>query len=190
MLSGQQASMLSVQQWAPCKLAFMNDTEKPAFGQRLVKALVLAKKERKDLAAHLGVSVQSIGQVINGPTVAMTAENAARSARFLGVSTFWLATGEGSPMEVRAGINATNEALFIGQLVTLFQKLSPDEQHEHLIQLNRLVDRETVGSPMSPFAGVNRRQHMRGHDPERRSAVQHADGPPGAPRPQETRERK
>ena len=64
---------------------------------------------------------------------------------------------------------------FESQLVTLFRRLSPDEQHEHLIQLNRLVDNEQVASSMSPFAGVNRRQHVEGHIPERR------DRHPGAP---------
>lgn len=47
----------------------------------------------------MGISVSAVGQAINGRSNAMTAENTLRAARFLHVSPFWLATGEG-PMRV------------------------------------------------------------------------------------------
>lgn len=52
---------------------------------------------RKELAKALGVTVQAIGQVLNGSTRALTAENNERAARRCGVNPFWLATGEETP---------------------------------------------------------------------------------------------
>lgn len=67
------------------------------YGARLAEALQLAKKDRKALAEELGVSVQALGQTILGKTNAGTAENCAKTARFLRVDMHWLATGEGEP---------------------------------------------------------------------------------------------
>lgn len=69
------------------------------FGARISAALAHAKRDRQELAAHLGVSEQAVGQVINGHTKAMSAYNAARAARFLGVSFYWLCTGQGHIVE-------------------------------------------------------------------------------------------
>lgn len=78
-----------------------------SFGERLQTALEAANKSRADLAAVLrgptgkpGVSVSAVGQVINGVSRAMSAENSALAARFLGVNHHWLATGVG-PMNDR-----------------------------------------------------------------------------------------
>lgn len=65
------------------------------YGERLDQAIRNAKKERKDLARALDISVQAVAQVIAGKTKALTADNSARAARFLAVDGFWLATGEG-----------------------------------------------------------------------------------------------
>jgi antitoxin HigA-1 len=67
------------------------------YGSRLNEALRLAEKERQELAREIDISVQAIAQVIAGKTKALTAENSARAARYLGVNSFWLATGEGEP---------------------------------------------------------------------------------------------
>ncbi|AEK63640.1 helix-turn-helix domain-containing protein [Collimonas fungivorans] len=67
------------------------------YGARLAEALHLAQKDRQELADGIGVSVQAIGQVIAGKTKALTAENSALAAKFLGVDIFWLATGVGGP---------------------------------------------------------------------------------------------
>lgn len=72
------------------------------FGDRISAALDFSKKDRRELAAHLGVSEQAVGQVINGHTKAMSAYNAARAARFLGVSFYWLCTGQGRIVEPAA----------------------------------------------------------------------------------------
>lgn len=68
-----------------------------SYGERLKLALETAKKSRKDLAAAMGITVQAIGDVINGKTRAFTAENNARAAAFLSANPSWLATGDGNP---------------------------------------------------------------------------------------------
>ncbi|HTH08992.1 MAG TPA: hypothetical protein VMA55_05445, partial [Acidovorax sp.] len=70
-----------------------------SYGQRLQQALNHSKKERKDLAKAIGRSVQAVGLVINGQSKAFTAENNANAADYLGVSSYWLATGEGSMIQ-------------------------------------------------------------------------------------------
>lgn len=82
------------------KLAYMQGD----FGQRLQAALVYARRDRPALARILrsptsgamGISVQAVGQVLNGASKTLGAENTLRAARFLGVDAFWLATGEGT----------------------------------------------------------------------------------------------
>lgn len=157
----------------------MTDTTAPPFGQRLALALARAQKSRKEIAEHLGVSVQSIGQVLKGPTVAMTADNSARSARFLGVSAFWLATGEGAMAEDVPSTPFRDLNAFEGQLVEMFRQLSHDRQHDYLIELSNEVNQGAVeSSRQNPFAGAPDRRHASlGRDPERRSAVRHSDSP-------------
>lgn len=65
------------------------------YGTRLAEAIKLAKSSRKALGTALHITEQSVGMVIRGETGAQTAENCAYAARFLRVSYFWLATGEG-----------------------------------------------------------------------------------------------
>lgn len=85
-----------------CNLPFMD------FGDRLQTALDLAKKDRRALAEHLGISVQAVGQTVTGKTKNFTAANTARAARFLGVNWYWLATGEETPA-VADGVKLTSE---------------------------------------------------------------------------------
>lgn len=49
------------------------------------------------LAKALGVSYQAVKRVLDGKSAAFTAPNNSQAARYLGVSTDWLATGEGNP---------------------------------------------------------------------------------------------
>lgn len=68
-----------------------------SYGDRLNKAIELAKTNRKALGLALGISEQAVGMVIRGDTRALTAENSALAARTLRVDHYWLATGEGEP---------------------------------------------------------------------------------------------
>lgn len=68
------------------------------FGQRLSAALSLSKVSRQELADSLGISVQAIGQVINGQVGSLSASHALKASLTLGVSLPWLISGEG-PMQ-------------------------------------------------------------------------------------------
>ena len=105
------------------------------FGKRLEEALRLSGKERKELADALGVSVQAIGQVIKGDTKALTAENCAKAALFLGEDLLWLATGDGSP----AAADFAKLDAYEANLVTTFRQLSPEDQRTLLINVNARV---------------------------------------------------
>ena len=65
------------------------------YGNRLNAALERKKRSRADLAKAIGRTPQAIGQVINGMTKALTAENNSLAAIYLDVNPHWLATGEG-----------------------------------------------------------------------------------------------
>lgn len=106
MLSYFDASMLSANFR---KLAFMT------YGTRLKQALTEAKRSRAELAKHLGMSVQAVGQVITGGRSGdqtFTASNNVKAAAYLRVDAHWLATGEG---------NAKSAARWPGTRFTLEQ---------------------------------------------------------------------
>lgn len=69
------------------------------YWDRLHAALQHAGKTTKDLQEHLRVSYQAMKKVEDGKTKALTAENNARAARFLGINSHWLATGEESMLD-------------------------------------------------------------------------------------------
>ena len=65
------------------------------FDIRLKEAIAYAKKSRGWLAAQIGVSESAITMVLTGKAKSMSAPNCAKAAKALGVSGYWLATGEG-----------------------------------------------------------------------------------------------
>lgn len=80
------------------KVAYMT-----TFAERLAAALERRPTSRAELAkvlrsskGSLGVSAVAISDLLAGKSKSMTAENAARAAKFLGVDVHWLCTGEGS----------------------------------------------------------------------------------------------
>lgn len=72
------------------------------YGKRLQEAIDLAGSSRALVAKAAGVTVQAIGQCINGQTEFLRADGAAKAAAFLEVDHLWLATGEGKPRPERA----------------------------------------------------------------------------------------
>lgn len=70
------------------------------YGQRLEEAMRAAAVDRKALAHDVGISVQALGQAINGrpdrPAQGLSFKNNLMVARRLGVDPNWLATGEGT----------------------------------------------------------------------------------------------
>lgn len=65
------------------------------YSERLALAMKQGVCSSSALASALGVSYQAIKKVLDGKSNALTAENNAKAARFLKVSSHWLATGEG-----------------------------------------------------------------------------------------------
>lgn len=105
-------------------------------GERMARALELAGKTRGELAAAMRTSVQAVGQLLNGQTKALSAENCARAAAFLRIDCFWLATGEGSP-DAGTKVASPRER----ELLDLFGVLPDDEQDELLRSLGERADR-------------------------------------------------
>lgn len=72
------------------------------YSDRLQAAMTHAKKSRQDLKREVGVSLQAIGQVINRQSKGFGIENNSKVARCLGVSSDWLATGDGNMIPAAA----------------------------------------------------------------------------------------
>ena len=73
-----------------------------AYGKRLQDALTRAGKTRRQLAAVLEVSPQAVGMVITGAgglDPKLSALNNEKAATFLGVSRYWLLTGNDDPVK-------------------------------------------------------------------------------------------
>jgi len=93
------------------------------YGDRLEQALQLAGRSRKDLCGAIGITLQALGQVLSGKTKALTSENSARAARFLRVSHYWLATGEGEMIDKIRNYALSEDA---GSLPTAWQSASEE----------------------------------------------------------------
>lgn len=65
------------------------------YRMRLKKSLDACGASVSALADALGVSYQAAKKVMDGKSTAFTAANNTKAARFLGVDSDWLATGEG-----------------------------------------------------------------------------------------------
>lgn len=65
------------------------------FKERLKAAMEHAKVSREALREKLSVTRVAIDKLLDGRSKAMSAENCAYAARYMGVSIYWLATGKG-----------------------------------------------------------------------------------------------
>ena len=65
------------------------------YWERLSAALAHAQSNLKQLQEYLGVSYQAMKKLEDGKTKSLSAQNSAQAAKFLGVDSHWLATGEG-----------------------------------------------------------------------------------------------
>jgi hypothetical protein len=70
----------------------------------------VSASDRSKLAQAVGVSVQAVGQVLNGASIAFTAASNAKAARYLTCNAYWLATGEESP-EISDGLTPAEAQL-------------------------------------------------------------------------------
>lgn len=69
------------------------------YTERLACAMKHAGASKPALAKAVGISYQAVKKVLDGGSRSLTAENNAKAARFLGVSSHWLATGEGEMLD-------------------------------------------------------------------------------------------
>lgn len=109
------------------------------YGERLASALQAARKSREELAAACEISVQAISQVLTGKTKALTAENNARAAQFLGADPYWLATGDYLPGAKRTPFRDLDP--LESQLITLFRRFASEEEKQAVvIELEQTID--------------------------------------------------
>ena len=132
------------------------------FSERLRAAMALRSVAPKQLADTLGVSVQAVGQVLSGSTRALTAANTVRAARFLGVSVYWLATGEG---EMRTPEKNGEQMALTQQerdLIVALRVLHPDDRakviesvldkaRDHVKQLEDVIARNRAPAQLVPL---------------------------------------
>ncbi len=85
----------------------------------------------------IGISYQGLKKAVEGGTQSMDAGNCVRLARFLGVNTDWLATGEG-PMQ-RESDQTTPFDELKGPEVTLFQLVRGGLNRDELINLISVI---------------------------------------------------
>lgn len=67
------------------------------YKDRLTTAMQRSNAKPAALAAELGVSYQAVMKVLDGKTAYFDTPNNVRAARFLGVTSDWLATGYDAP---------------------------------------------------------------------------------------------
>lgn len=103
-----------------------------AYKQRLTWSMQQAGVSVILLAEALEVSPQAVRRVLDGSSSAFTAYNNAVAARFLGVNSDWLATGEGdaAPHPEGAALDVARrfDALSSGQQRLLLQRLEELEK--------------------------------------------------------------
>lgn len=100
------------------------------------------------------------------------------------------AQGQATPDASRhSGMPFRDLNAFEAQLITLFRALSPDEQHDHLVELNKRVDKTNgdAASPLNPFAGKDRRTKNVPVEVERRGQFGQGDDQPKGRQPRSTK---
>jgi transcriptional regulator with XRE-family HTH domain len=102
MLYGQTTTMLS---------RVESTLSRVTYADRFSEGLARPNKTRKGVADAMGVSVQAVGQIVNGQTKAATAENNAAAAAYFQCDPTWLATGKGSPRWSEPATRAPQEAV-------------------------------------------------------------------------------
>jgi SOS-response transcriptional repressor LexA len=82
-------------------------TDMKTYGERIIFALEQRKRQAQWLSEKTGLSVQAIGQCVNGRTKAFTSENNTKVAIALDLDSDWLATGNGAWQRSGADENVT-----------------------------------------------------------------------------------
>lgn len=129
------------------------------FGERMHQARKVAKLTQEAACAALSphVAQSTLSELET------TAAGSSRTAEFAVAykcNGHWLATGEGAPefgiahtKHTKGGMPFSDLNPFEVQAITLFRKLSSDQQHQVLIALNDLVPQGEKASTSNPFLG-------------------------------------
>lgn len=97
------------------------------YWERLSEALKYAGVTVKQLQDHLSVSYQAMKKLEDGKTKSLTAENNAKAARYLGVDSYWLATGQGEKVKAM-GTHTATEPIGIYKVIQWpFEAVTPDQ---------------------------------------------------------------
>lgn len=120
------------------------------FDTRLRDALNYAKKSRGWLAEQLGVTESAITMILTGRAKSMSAPNCVKAAKALGVSGYWLATGDGEMAdpdrlvwrEVARNLATAMDAAERGQRYAMFC-----QEVDALVERASLSTKADAGSP-------------------------------------------
>lgn len=126
------------------------------YALRLLKAMEHRNVTKSQLAQALEISATAIGKLAAGTSKSLTAENHVRAARFLQVSSDWLALNEGEMLLVNNPMRDLNG--IEGQLITFFRGMSQADQDRLVAAANNIFNKRTPAQPSqaNPFAKVPR----------------------------------
>lgn len=171
------------------------------YADRFSEGLARPGKTRKGVADAMGVSVQAVGQIVNGQTKAATAENNAAAAAYFACDPTWLATGKGSPRwgELGPVTRVTQESVAEAQTVAatinrmgeLLAKANPstrDAVTKLLLEYSQDPDRgQRIAQAIELLLGnekVVQPEQGDKHAPARRGTTIEEGVAPPAPKPQ------
>lgn len=115
------------------------------YRERFNEAMRLSGRTDKQIAAELGVPVQTIIKVINGKTKQMRSVNSARAAAFMKVDADWLALGKGEPHSKR---------------VWPFEALTPEQWFAAPANLREVVEKMLATASPEPPAPIEPAKKM------------------------------
>jgi len=111
------------------------------YSERLRLALSERKMSSSALAAALGISAAAVSKVLLGGSKTLSVENHVRAARILGISSEWLAEGDGdmvasTPSAIPAQAAMNPEEM---ELLQIYRGISPAQQESMLAMARGLV---------------------------------------------------
>jgi hypothetical protein len=115
------------------------------YKDRLGQAMRAAGVTPAALAAELKVSYQAVKQVIDGKNTSFTAVNNDKAARFLGVNSRWLATGEGD----RAARDDSQLSPLALDLAAMLDSIPEGEKRQQLYAICAQV-LQVASTPVAP----------------------------------------
>ena len=119
--------------------------------KRIRFALETSEKKPTDLAKYIGISESAISQWINGPTKTINSVHLLKVSSFLGVEPQWLASGEGSPTNIKND-NVVDYAISDDEnkWLRLIRKLNDDQRTALFLSLTATLDDKNSSRAITP----------------------------------------